>query len=70
MNIQKEKNKLRQGLRLLEMIEQETEKRELHESSLRTAEYNNFFDLTLKMKCNIEVCDMVLVRLNERYEKL
>jgi len=70
MNIRNEKQRLKRGLRILEMIEQETEKRELHEDTLRTAVYNNFFDLTQKCKRDIEICDKVITRLNERYGKL
>ena len=55
MNIRNEKQRLKRGLRILEMIEQETEKRELHEDTLRTAVYNNFFDLTQKCKRDIEI---------------
>ena len=70
MNIINEQERLKKGLRILEMIKQETEKKHLHESTLETAEYNNFRNLVYKCERNIEICDMVLIRLNERYGKL
>ena len=70
MNLRNQKLKHRKALRILEMIEQETEKKELCEDTLRTAQHNGFTNLIYICTHKIEVCEMVIVRLNERYNKL